>query len=100
MISLSDIFLAYYDCRKNKRNTFSALAFELHYESECMKLYEEIRSRSYKPLPGTAFIVHDPVQREIFASDFRDRVIHHLILRKIEPLLERILIHDVYSARK
>ncbi len=99
MISLEDIFLAYYDCRRNKRNSPNAIAFELHYESECIKLYDEIYSRTYKPLPGTAFIVRDPVQREIFASDFRDRVVHHLVIRKIELFLDRILIHDSYSAR-
>ena len=39
------------------------------------------------------------MKREIFASHFRDRVVHHLIARKIEPFLERILIHNAYSAR-
>ncbi len=100
MFSLADIFTAYYDCRRHKRNTYGALEFELHYESECIKLWREIESRSYKLQPCTAFIVRDPVQREIFASHFRDRVVHHLIARRLEPVLERVLIHDVYSSRK
>ena len=100
MFSLSDIFTAYYDCRANKRNTIGALEFELHYERECMALWDEIESRRYRLQPCTAFIVRDPVQREIFASHFRDRVVHHLIARRLTPILERVLIHDVYSSRK
>ena len=100
MFSLSDIFTAYYDCRAHKRNTIGALEFELHYERECIKLYDEIESRTYRLQSCTAFIVRDPVQREIFASHFRDRVVHHLIARRLTPILERVLIHDVYSSRK
>ena len=100
MFSLSDIFTAYYDCRQYKRNTIGALEFELHYERECIELYDEIMNRRYILQPSTAFIVRDPVQREIFASHFRDRVVHHLIARRLTPILERTLIHDVYSSRK
>lgn len=100
MFSLSDIFTAYYNCRAHKRNTIGALEFELHYESECIKLYDEIMSRQYILQPCAAFIVRDPVQREIFASHFRDRVVHHLIAHRLNPILERVLIHDVYSSRK
>lgn len=100
MLSLTDIFEAYYDCRRHKRNTYGTLEFELHYELECIKLWKEIESRTYTLRPCTAFIVRDPVQREIFASHFRDRVIHHLIARRLEPILEKILIHDVYNSRK
>ena len=100
MLLLEDVFTAYYDCRANKRNTIGALEFELHYERECITLYDEIRSQRYLLQPSTAFIVRDPVQREIFASHFRDRVVHHLIARRLTPILERVLIHDVYSSRK
>lgn len=100
MISLTDILIAYYDCRKHKRNSPNALSFELEYESECVRLYEEIASGNYRLRPCSAFIVHDPVKREIFASHFRDRIIHHLIARKLEPFLERVLIHDAYASRR
>ena len=100
MFLLEDIFRAYYDCRKNKRNTLGALEFELHYETECIRLFDDIIHRRYTLLPNTAFIVRDPVQREILASHFRDRIVHHLIASRLEPHLEKLLIHDVYSSRK
>ena len=100
MFLLEDIFGAYYDCRRNKRNTLGALEFELHYETECIRLFDDIIYKRYMLLPNTAFIVRDPVQREILASHFRDRIIHHLIANRLEPHLEKLLIHDVYSSRK
>jgi len=64
---LIDLFQAYFDCRKNKRNTTNAIAFELNYESNIIKLYDDIIFRSYKVGKSIAFIVKKPVKREIFA---------------------------------
>jgi hypothetical protein len=36
-----------------------------------------------------AFIVDRPVKREIFAADFRDRVVHHLVINKLNDLFEK-----------
>jgi len=44
-----------------------------------------------------AFIVHKPVQIEIFAADSRDRVVHHLIISKQNPLFEKEFIQDGYA---
>jgi len=97
---LHDLFLAYYDARRNKRNTINALKFEINYESNVLKLCDEILTGNYKPLPSICFIVNKPVQREIFAAEFRDRVIHHFIFNHISPVFEKYFIHDSYSCRK
>jgi hypothetical protein len=47
-ISLEDVFLAYFDCRKNKRNKLDALEFELDFEKNLIKLWKEINDGSYK----------------------------------------------------
>ena len=95
-----DIFRAYFDARKNKRNTINALAFEKHLESNLFALYEEIITYRYKPSPSICFIVNKPVKREIFAAHFRDRVVHHLIYNYLSPLFEQSFINDSYSCRK
>lgn len=99
-ISLEEVFEAYFACRRKKRGTHNALAFEADYERKCIRLWREINAGTYKPSRSVAFIVFKPVQREVFAADFRDRVVHHLIARKIEPLLEAEFIDDSYSTRK
>ena len=96
---LYDLFQAYYDARKNKRGTINALAFEIDYETKLFQLYAEIKNQEYKINPSICFISFNPVQREIFAADFRDRIIHHLIYNYISPFFERLFINDSYSCR-
>ena len=100
VIVLEDLFEAYEDCRTNKRNTINALAFELDYESELLSLWQEINAGTYRPGRSIAFIVDKPVKREIFAADFRDRVVHHFIINKLNPYFEKTFIYDSYACRK
>lgn len=98
-IELEELFTAYFECRKNKRNTANALAFEIDYENSLVQLCEEINNETYLIGRSIAFIVDKPVKREIFASDFRDRVVHHLIIGKLNHLFEKQFINDSYSCR-
>jgi len=97
---LVDLFQAYFDARKNKRSTANALAFETDYESKLFQLHDDIVNRRYEPGRSVCFIVNRPVKREIFAADFRDRVVHHLIFNYISPVFEKSFINDCYSCRK
>jgi hypothetical protein len=97
---IQDLFIAYYDARQNKRNTINALQFEYDYERELFKLYKEIKERRYIPQKSICFINYYPVKREIFAADFRDRVVHHFIYNHIYNIFERTFIHDAYSCRQ
>ena len=96
---VTDLFQAYFNARKNKRNTINALAFEKHLESNLFALHEEIISYKYQPKKSICFIVNKPVKREIFAADFRDRIVHHFIYNYISPIFEKRFIHDSYSCR-
>lgn len=98
-IELEEFFEAYFNCRSNKRNTANAKAFEVDYESNLVQLCKEINSGTYKIDRSIAFIVDKPVKREIFAADFRDRVVHHLIIGKLNKLFEKQFINDSYSCR-
>lgn len=94
-----ELFQAYFDARKNKRNTHNALAFEKHFEANLFALHDERISGSYEPGRSSCFIVNRPVKREIFAADFKDRVVHHLIIKKLNPLFEEKFIYDSYACR-
>jgi len=96
---LCDLFGAYFDARRNKRHTINALSFEVDYETKLFGLYEDIKNGEYCINPSVCFISFSPVQREIFAADFRDRIVHHLIYNYISPLFERLFIGDSYSCR-
>jgi len=98
-IELHELFEAYFDCRRNKRNTANALAFEIDYEHNLVQLCEEINNGTYQIGRSIAFIVDKPVKREIFAADFRDRVVHHWLINKLNPLFEKTFIYDSYACR-
>ncbi|MCH3915903.1 MAG: hypothetical protein LKE40_00120 [Spirochaetia bacterium] len=99
-IPLVDFYDAYEACRQHTRHTAAAQLFELDYEKNLEALYKEVNSGTYKISPATAFVVREPVPREIFASAFRDRVIQHLVVQKILPLLEKQNIQDSYACRR
>ena len=98
-IPLEDIFNAYYKCRKNKKNKAGALRFELDLEKNLVELWEEINSGTWEPRSSTVFIVDKPVIREIFAAQFRDRIVHHLVIGRLNALFEKYFIYDSYSCR-
>ena len=57
-----ELFQAYFDCRKNKRNTINALLFEKHLEHNLFQLHEEILEGIYEPQSSIAFIINKPYQ--------------------------------------
>ncbi len=96
---IEDLFRAYFGARKNKRNTINALQFEYDFERRLFELQEELSTRTYSPMPSICFVNQYPVKREVFAADFRDRVVHHLIYNYIYHICERLFIYDSYSCR-
>ena len=98
-VTLEDVFEAYYECRRNKRNKQGALEFEVNLEENLITLWQELCSGSWKPSQSIVFLVYKPVMREIFAANFRDRIVHHLILKFLNPLFEQYFIYDSYSCR-
>lgn len=93
-IPFSSIVEAYRDCLKNKRGTNSYTKFTMSYEGQLVWLWERIKTRTYKPGYSYTFIVDYPVTREIFAASFIDRVVHHYIALRIEPILDTLFVEQ------
>lgn len=98
--TLEDVLEAYMECRRNKRNTYNALAFEKDYMKNCVRLHRELSDGTYRIGRSITFLVTRPKLREVFAADFRDRIVHHLIIGRLEPLFEEYFIGDCYNCRK
>ena len=96
---LGDLFRAYFDTRRHKRNTRSQLSFEFNFEHNLIELCDRIADRTYTPAPAICFITEEPVKREIFASPFAHRVVCRLLYNYIAPMFEARMIHDSYSCR-
>ncbi|MEK7596088.1 MAG: RNA-directed DNA polymerase [Patescibacteria group bacterium] len=99
-ISFQKLYKAYLDCRRRKNNTINAIRFEKNIESNLLALEYKLKNKTYRPGQSVCFIVTDPVPREIFAADFRDRVVHHLLVRKIEPIFQKKFIFHSFACQK
>jgi hypothetical protein len=98
-VCAEELFDAYYQCRKLKRKSLSAMKFEIDFEENLFRLKEQLDNGTYLPGRSTAFIVNKPVKREIFAAEFRDRIVHHWLIYKLNPYFEDLFIEDSYACR-
>jgi len=57
VFSFSDLYSAYIDCRRRKRNTVNALEFELDLGENLLRLHKELNEKSYQPDRSVCFIV-------------------------------------------
>ena len=94
---LEDLYCAYLAARRHKRGKWYQVGFEMRQEHELVKLRDELLERRYAARPSNCFIIHDPKMREVFAAEFRDRVVHHLFYNYTHKLFERTFIADCYS---
>jgi hypothetical protein len=100
LFSFANLHQRYLECRRNKRNTFNALRFEARQELNLLELAEALQERRYRPSSSVCFVTQRPKLREIFAADFRDRIVHHVLVHELERYWERVFIHDSYACRK
>ena len=92
-----EMYEAYESCNKNKKNDVSAVNFEKGHLYKLHKLLKEVNSFNYHTSSATCFIIYEPTIREVFASQYRDRIIHHLLINEIGDILENIFIHNTYK---
>jgi len=96
-LTLEAVFDAYFDCRRTKRNSINQLRFEADLESNLVGLYRDLTGGYYRIGRSIAFVVTHPKIREVWAADFRDRVVHHLIYNAIYDRFHRRFIRDSYA---
>ncbi len=92
--SFAELVQAYIDCRRTKRNTASALEFERDQEHNLLQLQDELVAGTYRPGRSICFVVTRPKAREVWAADFRDRIVHHLLYNRISPRFYASFISD------
>lgn len=86
--------------RGGKRKTMDTHGFELNLFENLVRLRDALWSGTYYPNRGTVHVIFDPVQREIFAAPYVDRILHHWIVGTIMKWQDDRLIYDSYSCRE
>lgn len=62
-------------------------------------LHDLLKVSEYKHGPYLAFTITDPKKRNIHKARVKDRILHHVIHRKLYPLYDQVFISDSYSCR-
>ena len=94
---LLDLYAAFACAKRHKASKSYVRKFESDLDGNLRKLCEDLYTRQYEPEPSSCFIVVRPKRREVFAAQFRDRIVHHLYFNYTHELFERTFIKDCYS---
>ena len=97
--TINNLYEAYEKARKGKANSVTVKVFERHERRNLVTLFHELYTGTYNPRPLKRFVLRDPKTRVISVSDFRDRIVHHMIVNIIQPIFEPQFIYDSYANR-
>lgn len=84
--SFNDVVTAYRKCRFRKKAGDPQIRFEKRLGANLISLHQDLVGQKYRPGRSVRFVVSKPKVREIFAANFRDRVIHHLVVSELDKI--------------
>ena len=99
-LTFEDLYNAYLLCLKHKKNKAGTYTF---YNADlCKNLYSlltSLNNRTYEPEPSNCYGITYPAMREIYAAQFRDRIVQHFYMNEINDILENELIDNCCACR-
>lgn len=97
--TLENLIAAAHEALRGKRMRKPGAGFLADFEKEVCGLHEELWAGTYRHGGYHYFTIHEPKERVVAAAPFRDRVVHHAIVRVIEPIFEQRFIEDSFACR-
>ena len=92
LCSYENLLDAFEKARKGKSKKPYVEDFEKNLNEELISLQKNLVEKTYQPHKLKKFIVRDPKTRTIHACAFRDRIVHHAVVKVLEPIFEKIFI--------
>lgn len=100
-ITFNDFIDVYKEVSKNTKNKNKVKKFEDFYSVNIVKAYNIFKCKKYKVGRYNIFLIKEPKYRLIMSSSITDKLINHVISRKILiPILEKSLIDENIATRK
>ena len=99
IISLENLFTAWREFRRGKRDKSDVGQFEFCLEDNIFALRELLINQIYSHGPYQQFLVRDPKLRQIHKASVRDRVLHQAVYRVLYQIFDPSFIFDSYSCR-
>lgn len=75
------------------------MAFERHLEDNLFALHEDLKDQTYRHGPYSIFHIYDPKLRVISKASVCDRVVHHMVFKKLYEIFDPGFIYHSYSSR-
>ena len=99
VVSFQNLLAAARAALQGRRSRQPGAAFYADLESQVVDLQAELSTGVYRPGDYHYFQIHEPKERTVAAAPFRDRVVHHAIVRVIQPIFEKRFIEDSFASR-
>lgn len=100
VFDFENLYAAFMAARKGKRDRPDVARFSMRAEERLIEIQNHLIWKSWRPGRCKEFWVRDPKRRLIQAPPFADRILHHALVRVIEPLFERKFIDDSFACRR
>jgi retron-type reverse transcriptase len=99
MVSLENLNRAFVRAGEGKKGSHGFLVFNEHAQSRIVALHEALVEQRWQPDPLRKFIVFEPKRREIGAPTFSDRVVHHALVSKVDPIFDATFLPWSFACR-
>ncbi len=99
IVSFDNLYHAFLEARHGKRYRWEVMNYAINLEENLINLQNHLIWKTWKPGKQREFVVREPKLRLIQAPPFSDRVIHHALVRVIDPMFERKFISDSFACR-
>lgn len=99
IVDFQNLWQAYLAARKGKRYRREVAHFSARLDENLINLQNHLLWGSWRPGVASQFTLYQPKRRDIQAPPFADRVIHHALVRVVEPLFERRFVYHSYACR-
>ena len=100
MVKIEDLYKVYLRARSNKRRSKDSVKFEQNFETRLIDLCESLNNRTFTADSNYAFVVFSPKPREIFATEMKNRIVHHYMDWRLRPIYEKVLSERSFNNRK
>lgn len=99
IIDWENLTAACREAARGKRGRLDVARFLLNWEPQLLELQADLTAGRYRHGPYRQFTIYERKPRVISAAGFRDRVVHHALMRVVGPILDRRMIFHSYACR-
>lgn len=99
--SIENLELADLKARKAKRNRYDVLQHDKEKDLNILKLHDALLNKTFKTSEYKTFKIFEGKERVISSLPYYpDRIVHHAVMNKLEPIFTSLFVSNTYSCIK